>query len=102
MPAYVVVDIEVTDAETYERYKALAPASIAQYGGRYVARGGKTDVLEGEWRPTRLVILEFPDAARARAWWESAEYAEGKRLRQQSARTRMVLVDGLAAGTVVR
>ena len=102
MPAYNVVDIEVQDAETYDRYKTLAPASIAKYGGKYIARGGNTEVLEGSWSPTRLVILEFPDAERARAWWSSAEYAEGKGLRQRSARTNMVLLEGLPPGTVIR
>ena len=97
MPAYVVVDIEVRDAATYEEYKRLAPPSIAAYGGRYVARGGATTVLEGEWRPTRLVILEFPTAERARAWWGSPEYAAAKALRQSSAGSDMVLVEGLAA-----
>ena len=100
MPAYIVVDIEVQDPERYERYKSLAPPSIAQYGGKYIDRGGKTEVLEGEWRPSRLVILEFPDMARARAWWSSVEYAEGKALRQRSARTNMVLLEGLPPGTV--
>lgn len=99
MAAYIVVDITVRDPQTYERYKALAPASIARYGGRYVARGGKTEVLEGEWQPARLVILEFPDAERARAWWASAEYAEGKALRQRAASTNMVLVEGMPPGT---
>ena len=102
MPAYIVVDIEVQDAATYDRYKSLAPASIAKYEGKYIARGGKTEVLEGDWTPTRLVILEFPDVERARAWWASAEYAEGKALRQRSARTDMVLLEGLPPGTVIR
>jgi uncharacterized protein (DUF1330 family) len=59
MPAYVIVQVDIHDAAIYERYKALAPASIAQYGGRYVARGGRTEALEGEWDPCRVVILEF-------------------------------------------
>jgi uncharacterized protein (DUF1330 family) len=94
MPAYVVVDIDVKDPETYERYKQLGPPSIAQYGGRYLARGGATEQLEGSWRPTRLVILEFPTAERARAWWSSPEYAEAKALRQSAAMTEMVLLEG--------
>ena len=95
MPAYVVIDVEVTDPETYERYKPLAPPVIAAYGGRYLARGGRTDVLEGDWAPTRAVILEFPSVEKARAWWESPEYAAAKALRQSSTRTRMVVVEGL-------
>lgn len=95
MPAYVIVDIAIHDPATYERYKLLAPASISTYGGRYLARGGTTTTLEGEWQPSRLVILEFPDAERAREWWGSPEYAEAKALRQASARTDMVLLEGL-------
>lgn len=95
MPAYVVVEIAVEDPETYERYKQLAPPLIALYGGRYIARGGATETLEGSWVPKRLVILEFPNAERARAWWGSTEYAEAKRLRQASASTEMVLIEGV-------
>ena len=96
MPAYIVVDITVEDAQTYERYRALAPPSIALYGGRYLVRGGATEALEGTWTPSRLVILEFPTAERAQAWWASPEYAEAKALRQTCARTDMLLVEGIA------
>jgi uncharacterized protein (DUF1330 family) len=96
MPAYVVVQITVRDAETYERYKALVPHSLAAYGGRFLVRGGTTETLEGTWRPTRIVILEFPSAERARQWWSSPEYAVAKALRQSSADTEMLLVEGLS------
>jgi uncharacterized protein (DUF1330 family) len=96
MAAYIVVEIQVQDAATYERYKDLAPPSIAQYGGRYLVRGGPTTTLEGTWGPSRLVVLEFPTADRARAWWSSSEYASAKALRQASARTQMLLVEGVA------
>lgn len=95
MPAYVVVEIAVHDAQTYERYKQLAPPSIAAYGGRYLARGGATEALEGTWNPPRFVILEFPSVERARAWWSSPEYAPAKAMRQASAESRMLLVEGL-------
>ncbi len=95
MSAYIVVEINVKDAQTYERYKQLAPPSIAAYGGRYLVRGGKTETLEGEWHPARLVLLEFPSAEQARAWWNSPEYAEAKALRQASAATEMILVEGI-------
>jgi uncharacterized protein (DUF1330 family) len=94
MPAYVVVDIEVKNAAEYDRYKTLAPPSITQYGGRYLARGGATEVLEGSWKPKRFVILEFPSMERARAWWSSPEYAAAKALRQACASTSMVAVEG--------
>ena len=95
MVAFVIVDIEVHDPERYERYKELAPASIHAHGGRYVARGGKVDVLEGTWSPKRCVVLEFPTAEQARRWWDSPEYAEAKRLRQETATTKMIVVEGL-------
>lgn len=95
MPAYVVVNVEVLDSVPYEEYKRLVPASISVYGGRYIARGGAVDVCEGEWAPRRLVILEFPTAKQARAWWESPEYAPAKALRQSCSRADLVIVDGL-------
>lgn len=95
MSAYIIVDISIHDPATYERYKELAPASIEQYGGRYVARGGATETLEGSWQPNRIVILEFPDADAARRWWASDEYAEAKRLRQSASNADMLLVQGL-------
>ncbi len=96
MSAYVVVEIAITDPQTYERYKQLAPPTIAAYGGRYLARGGATEALEGTWNPPRFVILEFPSAERARAWWNSPEYAPAKAMRQASTETRMLLVEGLS------
>ena len=95
MSAYVAVEIAVKDAQTYERYKQLAPPSIAAYGGRYLVRGGATEVLEGTWNPPRFVILEFPTVQQARAWWNSPEYAPAKALRQACAQTQMLLVEGL-------
>jgi uncharacterized protein (DUF1330 family) len=96
MPAYVAVDIDIHDPATYERYKTLAPPAIAKYGGRYLVRGGTTTVLEGEWSPSRFVILEFPTADAARQWWASPEYAEAKALRQAASHTNMILADGPA------
>ena len=95
MPAYIVVQIEVTDPAVYDAYKLAAPATIALYGGRYIVRGGPVDVLEGVWKPKRLVVLEFPDKERARAWWESPEYGPAKAQRQLCARTEMILIGGV-------
>jgi uncharacterized protein (DUF1330 family) len=94
MAAYVVVQIDVDDPVRYAEYKRLAPASIGAYGGRYVVRGGACEVLEGSWRPPRLVVLEFASVEQARAWWASPEYAPAKALRQASARTEMLLIEG--------
>jgi uncharacterized protein (DUF1330 family) len=98
MPAYVCVEIEIHDPETYEAYKQLAPPSIAQYGGRYLTRGGRMETLEGDWQPKRFVILEFPTYERAREWWHSDEYRDAKAMRHRSARSRMLLVEGLPEG----
>ncbi len=95
MAAYVVVEIEVQDQGRYETYKQMVPASLAAYGGRFIIRGGRVESLEGEWTPGRIVILEFPTVEQAKAWWSSAEYAEAKGLRQATARTQMILVEGV-------
>lgn len=98
MPAYVVADVGVTDPARYEDYKKLAPAAIAKHGGRYLARGGETAVLEGDWRPGGVVVLEFPSLAQAKAFYDSAEYGEARRARAGAARMNMVVVDGVQAG----
>ncbi|HEX8068495.1 MAG TPA: DUF1330 domain-containing protein [Pyrinomonadaceae bacterium] len=95
MAAYIVAEIEVQDKERYETYKQMVPPTLAAYGGRFLVRGGEVESLEGEWLPKRLVILEFPSAERAKAWWSSAEYAEAKALRQATARSQMILVAGV-------
>ncbi|MBZ0169425.1 hypothetical protein MELA_00648 [Candidatus Methylomirabilis lanthanidiphila] len=95
MPAYMILDIEVSDPIGFEQYKRVAPPALAVYGGRYLARGGRTDILEGKWVPSRLVILEFPDAARAKQWLESPEYREARDLRRQSATTNIVVIEGV-------
>jgi uncharacterized protein (DUF1330 family) len=95
MPAYVIVETEITDPERYEGYKAAAAPAVAAAGGRYVARGGELDVLEGDWRPSRLVILEFEDLAAARRWYASEGYREARRLREGAAWIRMVAVQGV-------
>ncbi len=76
MPAYLIADITVHDPVAFEEYRKLVPATVAAYGGRYLVRGGKTEVLEGGWSPKRLIILEFPSMARAQEWYNSPEYKE--------------------------
>lgn len=95
MAAYVIVDMEVTDPEGFAAYREQAPATVAQYGGRYLARGGQIDVLEGQWFPKRVTVIEFESMERARAWWESAEYSGPKALRQRTARANFLVVDGV-------
>jgi uncharacterized protein (DUF1330 family) len=95
MPAYLIVETKITDPDRYEHYKAAAPAALAAYGGRYVARGGETAVLEGEWDPVRLVVLEFPDLESAKRFYDSPEYGEARKLREGAAELNMVVVEGL-------
>ncbi len=95
MSAYLIVDIDVNDAEGYKEYVKLAPASVSLYGGRYLARGGKSEILEGSWQPKRLVILEFETGEKAKAWLNSSEYAPIRALRHRYARSNMVLVEGV-------
>jgi len=96
MPAYIIVDITIHDKENYEGYKKLTPASIAAYDGKFIVRGGKTEALEGNWQPGRIVVLEFPTIKKARQWWASEEYAPAKAIRQANAETKMILVEGFA------
>jgi uncharacterized protein (DUF1330 family) len=98
MAAYIVVEVEVKDPARYARYREMVPPSLAKYGGRFLVRGGATETLEGSWAPKRFVIVEFPSAERAKAWWSSPEYAEAKALRQATASTEMLLVEGVGQG----
>ena len=95
MPAYIIVDVTIHNAENYEGYKKLTPASVAAYDGKFIVRGGKTETLEGNWQPGRLVVLQFPSVERAKEWWASQEYAPAKAIRQANAETKMILVEGL-------
>jgi uncharacterized protein (DUF1330 family) len=95
MPAYVIVETDIHDPEQYEQYKAASPAAVAGGGGRFVARGGELAVLEGDWNPSRLVILEFPDLEAAKAWYVSENYQQAKELREGAARLNMVAVQGI-------
>ena len=95
MSAYLIVEVEVRDPDTYARYREQVGPTLEQYGGRFLVRGGDARTLEGDWRPARLVVLEFDSRERALAWWSSPEYAGPKALRQASAQTRMVCVDGV-------
>ena len=95
MPALIIVDIDVTDPVRYEDYKRLASASIAAHGGRYLVRGGQSEVLDGDWTPRRLVVLEFDSVEKAKAWRNSPEYAEAKKAREGAALANMVVVEGV-------
>lgn len=95
MAAYVIVDVKVNDPEMYESYKKLTPATLAAYDGKFIARGGKTETLEGNWQPGRFVMLEFPSVKRAKEWWHSEIYSKAKVIRQKAAETQMIVVEGV-------
>ncbi len=95
MPAYVIAEVEITDPTVYEPYRPLAAASIARFGGRFVARGGAAELLEGEGAPQRVVVIEFPDIATARRWYHSDEYQSAVKIRQAASRGRLILVEGV-------
>ena len=95
MPAYVIVETDIHDPQQYEQYKAASPAAVAAGGGRFVVRGGEVAVLEGDWEPTRLVVLEFEDLEAVKRWYASKEYEAAKKLREGAASLRMVAVQGL-------
>jgi len=97
MSAYLIADITVTDPERYEDYKKLAPPAIAAYGGKYVARGGKSEKLEGSWDPNRIVILEFESTEKAKQFIDSPEYEEARELRHKTATSNMIVVEVLKA-----
>jgi uncharacterized protein (DUF1330 family) len=95
MPAYLLANIEVTDPAGFERYRAAVPAVIARHGGRYLARGGASEVLEGAYSGHRFVVLEFPDRAAAEAFWQSPDYAECRKLREGAAIMNVAIVEGI-------
>ena len=95
MPAYIVVEIEIIDPVGYEEYKIQAGASVHQHGGKYIVRGGKTEVLEGDWNPKRIVVLQFDSVERAKAWLNSEEYREPRKMRHRTARTKMIVLEAV-------
>jgi uncharacterized protein (DUF1330 family) len=95
MSAYVIVEIDIVDPAGYEEYKKLAGATVEKYGGKYVARGGKAEVLEGDWQPKRIVVLQFDSMQRAKDWLHCEEYREPRKMRHRTARTNMILVEGV-------
>jgi uncharacterized protein (DUF1330 family) len=95
MAAYIIVDLEITDPINYEDYRKLAGATVEQYGGKYLVRGGYCEALEGDWKPRRIVVLQFENAQRAKAWLNSTEYAEPRKMRHATANTRMIVVEGV-------
>jgi uncharacterized protein (DUF1330 family) len=94
MSAYIIAEVEVTDPESYQSYRAQTPAVIARYDGRFIVRGGAAELLEGERQPGRVVVLEFPDLAAAKRFYDSPEYQAIIGIRQRAATSRLILVEG--------
>ena len=97
MPAYVISELEVRDPVAIETYRALAARSIAQYGGRYLVRGGAASVVEGGPPPNNIIVVEFPSMQRLREWYASAEYAEALKVRRTALDRRLIFVEGVVA-----
>jgi uncharacterized protein (DUF1330 family) len=94
MAAYVIATVEITDPQGFEEYRKMVPATVEKYGGKFIARGGNMETLEGDWQPKRLVIIEFDSLERAKQWWASEEYREAKILRQRTAKSELIVVEG--------
>ena len=95
MPAYVIADVrEVRDQDALVEYRRRNTDAVAAHGGRFVVRRGEAELLEGRWDTVRMVVIEFPDADAARAWWESEEYAPLKQMRRDASDTNIILVTG--------
>ena len=95
MSAYIIVEVKVKDPIKYEDYKKLTPATLEPFGGKFIVRGGKAELIEGEKEPERVVVLEFENAEKAKAWWNSPKYSEAKKIRHAAANSRMILVEGV-------
>jgi len=95
MPAYIFVEVDIKDPVRYEDYKKLTPATLEKYGGKFIVRGGKTELMEGTEEPERIVILEFENSEKAKTWWNSPEYSEAKKIRYATAESRMILLEGM-------
>jgi uncharacterized protein (DUF1330 family) len=94
MPAYVIADVDVQDPQVYREYAQLVPGTLEPFGGRFVIRGGAHEPLEGDWRPARLVMIEFPSADHARRWYTSDAYIAAMALRHRASSGSLVLVEG--------
>jgi uncharacterized protein (DUF1330 family) len=94
--AYIIADVTVTDPAIMEEYRKRVPATLAPYGGRFIVRGGAHQTVEGDWKPNRLVVLEFPTLEQAQGWYHSEEYREPLAMRLRAGRTNLVIVDGVA------
>jgi len=95
MPAFIIADVTVTDADQMAKYREWSTKAMQEHGAEVLVRGGAFEVLEGPWTPNRLVVLKFPDRATAKAFYESETYQHAKSLREHAGVMRMIVVDGV-------
>lgn len=94
MAGYVIADVDVTDPDLFAEYRKLVSATVEQFGGKYLVRGGESEVVEGDRTPHRTVVIEFESFERAREWYHSDEYAPALKMRLDSANSSVIIVDG--------
>jgi uncharacterized protein (DUF1330 family) len=102
MAAYLISDITVRDHAAFEVYRTRAANAIHTYGGRYLARLGEVQVLEGSWNPNMIVIVEFPNFKRARVWYHSPEYALALEMHDKALSRNLIFVDGVKQPAAVK
>lgn len=99
--AYIIVDMQITDMEQYKQYMAAAPAAVAAAGGEYLVRGGRFEVMEGNWQPARVAMLRFPSFEQAKAFYDCELYRQARTKRAGATQFfNMILVEGVAAPIV--
>ena len=96
MAGYIIVQVNIHDADKFAIYRDMVPPTLEAYGGRYLIRGGEWETLEGDWNPHRVVVIEFDSVEKAKAWWSSEEYAPAKLLREESTDSTMIVVEGVS------
>ena len=94
MAGYIIADVDVHDAEAYGEYRKLVAPTIEKYGGKFVVRAGAHEVVEGDWKPNRVIVIEFESVARAKEWYNSEEYAPALAIRLKAAETSLIIVEG--------
>ena len=94
MPAYLIVEAKISDPDAFAEYARRVPALVSAHGGEYIVMGGEQEALEGDWSGMRVVLHRWPDMATARAFWNSPEYQDAKRLREGKGEFRVILVEG--------
>lgn len=94
MAAYIIVEVDIHDPEQYKEYVKLTPGTLKPFGGKFIVRGGKAELIEGMQEPKRIVILQFDSVEKAKQWWSSSEYSEAKKLRHRTATSRMIVIEG--------